>query len=85
MSNNKVLDISYIETLPPEWLTDLLPEIRRENSKSDYKIIILDDDPTGTQTARDLPVLTTWSSDVLETELRGSFPAFFITRDSISS
>ena len=84
MSNNKVLDISYLETLPPEWLIDLLPEIRRENSNSDYKIIILDDDPTGTQTARDLPVLTTWSSDVLETELRGSFPAFFILTNSRS-
>ncbi|MDC6327267.1 hypothetical protein [Staphylococcus auricularis] len=27
----------------------------------DYKIVVLDDDPTGTQTVKDLPVYTEWT------------------------
>ncbi|NNK96460.1 MAG: hypothetical protein HKP41_19100 [Desulfobacterales bacterium] len=84
MNETVILDTSYLETLPPEWGIDLLPEIRREISSSNYKIIVLDDDPTGTQTARDLPVLTTWSSDALEEELKSSYPAFFILTNSRS-
>lgn len=84
MSKTVALDVGYLETLPPEWKNDLLPEIRSEIATSHYKIIVLDDDPTGTQTARDLPVLTTWTHDVLIEELRSSFPAFFILTNSRS-
>lgn len=84
MNENNVINTDYINTLPADWPTDLLPEIRREISRSDYKIIVLDDDPTGTQTARDLPVLTTWTTDALEKELTGSYPAFFILTNSRS-
>ena len=35
----------------------------RKYATSKYKIVILDDDPTGTQTAKDLPVLTHWSEE----------------------
>ncbi|MGI9537702.1 MAG: four-carbon acid sugar kinase family protein [Desulfocapsaceae bacterium] len=78
------IDISYLDTLPPEWQTDLLPRIQQELGQSTYKVVVLDDDPTGTQTVRDIPVLTTWSVAALEAELSGDFPAFFILTNSRS-
>jgi uncharacterized protein YgbK (DUF1537 family) len=48
-------------SLPPEFSEDLLPNIHALVKKSGTKIIVLDDDPTGTQTVYDVPVLTEWS------------------------
>lgn len=45
-------------------------------------LIILDDDPTGTQTTRGLPVLTAWSVDVLREEFSKTTEAFFILTNS---
>ena len=84
MTDETVLDISYLGQLAPEWADNLLPSIKQELDRSTYKIIILDDDPTGTQTARDLPVLTTWTAEALEQELGGTYPAFFILTNSRS-
>jgi uncharacterized protein YgbK (DUF1537 family) len=49
--------------LPPVWPTDPLPEIRR--LRADELIVVLDDDPTGTQTVRGATVMTKWSEDAL--------------------
>lgn len=47
-------------------------------------LIILDDDPTGTQTVHDVPVLTTWSVPILTTELQRTShgSGFFILTNS---
>jgi uncharacterized protein YgbK (DUF1537 family) len=84
MTDNAVLDIGYLDTLPPEWEIDLLPAICKKIEKSNARIVILDDDPTGTQTARNLPVLTHWSEQALQEELSGKYPAFFILTNSRS-
>ncbi|MGB3210402.1 MAG: four-carbon acid sugar kinase family protein [Desulforhopalus sp.] len=84
MSEQVVLDISVLGDLVPEWSVDLLPTIQKEIAGSKYKIVILDDDPTGTQTAKDLPVLTHWSKEALRDELAGRYPAFFILTNSRS-
>jgi D-apionolactonase len=42
------------------------------------KTIVLDDDPTGTQTVHDVAVLTRWNVPALVTELRQPAPLFFI-------
>jgi uncharacterized protein YgbK (DUF1537 family) len=42
------------------------------------KVVVLDDDPTGTQTVHGIPVLTTWSVGVLGQELLNDLPAFYI-------
>ncbi len=47
-------------------------------------IIVLDDDPTGTQTINDVPVLTNWDVAVLESEFRNDTPLFFILTNSRS-
>lgn len=82
MSAEGVLPLTYLDTLPAEWGADLLPEINSNLRQTDAKIIILDDDPTGTQTVRDLPVLTQWSVDEIAAELRSEFAAFFILTNS---
>lgn len=79
-----ILDFSYLDSLPDEWPENLLHDIQSELRKSTYKVVILDDDPTGTQTVRGVPVLTSWSVDALEAELNGQFPAFFVLTNSRS-
>lgn len=57
--------------------------IRAALSENPRTIVILDDDPTGTQTVHDIPVVTEWSEKVLEKELLTS-PVFFILTNSRS-
>jgi len=70
--------------LPSEWPEDLLPLIRAQVKESRRKIVVLDDDPTGTQTIHNLPVLTDWSVEALASELQNDFSAFFILTNSRS-
>src|SRR5512139_227342 len=70
--------------LPPEWPEDLLPIIREEVSASKRKVVVLDDDPTGTQTVNNTPVLTEWSVEALQAELQSDFPVFYILTNSRS-
>ena len=69
---------------PPPWPDDLFPAIRQAVDRSSVKLVILDDDPTGTQTVHGLPVLTTWSADTLAAELTTPGPGFFILTNSRS-
>src|SRR4051812_22009811 len=71
-------------TLPPEWPDDLLPAIQAQVAASGRKLVVLDDDPTGTQTVHDIPVLTEWSVDLLCAELLNDAPAFYILTNSRS-
>ena len=50
---------SALESLPSEWALDPLDEIRRLDSTL-KTLVVLDDDPTGTQTVHDVDVLTEW-------------------------
>ncbi len=82
MTTQETLSLNYLDSLPSAWGADLLPEIRSNLKRSSAKIIILDDDPTGTQTVRDLPVLTQWSVEAITAELLSEFCAFFILTNS---
>ncbi len=73
-----------LDRLPPEWATDLLPEIRKQIRTSRRKVVVLDDDPTGTQTVYDIPVLTEWSVETLCAELESELPAFYVLTNSRS-
>jgi uncharacterized protein YgbK (DUF1537 family) len=73
-----------LRDLPPEWAEDLLPIIREQAAASKRKVVVLDDDPTGTQTVHNTPVLTEWSVDAIESELQGDYPAFYILTNSRS-
>ncbi|MDQ3249357.1 MAG: hypothetical protein M3Q45_09135, partial [Chloroflexota bacterium] len=47
-------------------------------------LVVLDDDPTGTQTVHDVPVLTQWSVALLRAELLNIAPIFYILTNSRS-
>ena len=51
---------------------------------SDRVLVVLDDDPTGTQSVADLPVLMSWSPDSLEWALRQGKPAIYVMTNSRS-
>jgi uncharacterized protein YgbK (DUF1537 family) len=73
-----------LEMLPPPWPIDLSATVRQAVAQSPIRLVILDDDPTGTQTVHGMPVLTTWSVAALTAELREDGPGFFILTNSRS-
>ena len=69
--------------LPPEWEeTGLRARIREETLASRRKVVVLDDDPTGTQTVHDLPVLTEWTEEVLGAAWDEAETAFYVLTNS---
>lgn len=76
---------AVLAQLPSVSGDDLWSSIQRAVHDSAEKIVILDDDPTGTQTAYDVPVLTRWDTDALYAMLRDStHRAFFVLTNSRS-
>ncbi|NJN54061.1 MAG: hypothetical protein HC804_04475, partial [Anaerolineae bacterium] len=72
-------------SLPAEWPDDLLPGIQKQVAAHGRTLVVLDDDPTGTQTVADVPVLTQWTVDALQAELaEQSSPVFYILTNSRS-
>lgn len=67
------------DQLPPIWPTSLLAEIRVIHEQSGKRLVILDDDPTGTQTVHSIPLLTEWSVESLRNELKQSNVFFVLT------
>lgn len=74
--------LASLSRLPPEWPEDLLPAIRKTLSVDGRVLVVLDDDPTGTQTVHGIPVLTVWDIGSIVQELRAGYPAFFILTNS---
>lgn len=83
--NELVLDqATTFANLPALWPVDLLPGIQAQLAVGGRKLVVLDDDPTGTQTVHDVPVLTTWEVDALAAELAAPGPVFYILTNSRS-
>ena len=70
--------------LPPAWSEDLLPTIREEIARSGRRVVVLDDDPTGTQTSHGVLVATEWTEEELVRALKGKHPAIFVLTNSRS-
>jgi uncharacterized protein YgbK (DUF1537 family) len=71
-----------LSTLPPPRgdlaaVARLVLEVRR-------KVVVLDDDPTGTQTVHGIDVLTEWSETALAAALADPRPCFFVLTNSRS-
>ena len=50
-----------LNSLPPEWPKDPIKDIHELECHDASKVlVVLDDDPTGTQTVHDIDVLTEW-------------------------
>lgn len=60
------------------WPGDVLPELARRAAA--WPAVVLDDDPTGTQTLRDVPVLTAWDAVSIERHLDD--PVVFLSTNS---
>ncbi|KAL6586472.1 hypothetical protein OROMI_001460 [Orobanche minor] len=75
---------SVFHSLPSEWPTDPMEDIVNLTHKNLKTVVVLDDDPTGTQTVHDIYVLTEWTIESL-VELFSQKPkCFFILTNSRS-
>ncbi|KAH9321667.1 hypothetical protein KI387_016306, partial [Taxus chinensis] len=72
-----------LESLPSEWPVDPIPEIQRLEDCGVAKVlVVLDDDPTGTQTVHGVTVLTEWSIESLVQQFKKKPSCFFILTNS---
>lgn len=72
-----------LATLPPEWAeTDLRARVREATIASGRKVVVLDDDPTGTQTVHSLPVLTEWTPEALAAAWDEAETTFYVLTNS---
>lgn len=70
--------------LPQPSTGDNLSQVRGLLAQSNHSLVVLDDDPTGTQTVYDIPVLTEWTTSTLAEELKRSPDGFYILTNSRS-
>lgn len=68
--------------LPPVPSDDLLPSIREALESSERTIVVLDDDPTGTQTVFDVPVLTQLDPDSIRDAIDQAPPVLYLLTNS---
>ena len=63
----KVLKEELFNTLPAVQVNEeeITKELLKELQEFHKKIVVLDDDPTGTQTVHDISVYTEWTEDAL--------------------
>jgi uncharacterized protein YgbK (DUF1537 family) len=72
-----------LKTLPVEWPeTGLRAAIRKATLASGRKVVVLDDDPTGTQTVHGLPVLTEWTPEALAAAWDEAETTFYVLTNS---
>ncbi|KAH7134055.1 hypothetical protein EDB81DRAFT_870735 [Dactylonectria macrodidyma] len=72
-----------LDSLPSEYATDVITSIQTVVGSREVPIlVVLDDDPTGTQTCHDIDVLMTWDTPALETEFALNPKGFFILTNS---
>ncbi len=75
---------TLLAAMPPPWAGDALARVREMVQELDRTIVVIDDDPTGTQTVANIPVLTEWSEQSIALEFRNKTPLFFILTNSRS-
>jgi uncharacterized protein YgbK (DUF1537 family) len=72
-----------LSQLPPEYPSDAQDQISQLLSTTHLnRLVILDDDPTGTQTCHDITVLTVWDVATLTAEFASASRGFFILTNS---
>lgn len=72
-----------LSNVPSEWIDENLVERNANYLLSNQRrSVVLDDDPTGTQTVYGMPVLTSWSVDVLEKVFQSGDRVIFLSTNS---
>ena len=69
--------------LPPV-ATVPVEQVREALARQGRVVVVLDDDPTGTQTVADVPVLTTWSVPDIRWAMRQDATVFYVLTNSRS-
>ncbi|KAM6557353.1 hypothetical protein CsatB_004372 [Cannabis sativa] len=73
---------TVLASLPSEWPVDPINDIQTLNQNSSKTLVVLDDDPTGTQTVHDIEVLTEWTVNSLTEQFKKAPKCFFILTNS---
>jgi uncharacterized protein YgbK (DUF1537 family) len=84
LNAKRVLKAELFASLPPEWPEPLMPAIRAAVAASGQTVVVLDDDPTGTQAIDHVAALTQWSAESLVDEFKREEPCFFMLTNSRS-
>ncbi|KAJ0105252.1 hypothetical protein Patl1_19593 [Pistacia atlantica] len=71
-----------LQSLPSEWPVDPIDDTKGLIQNSSKTLVVLDDDPTGTQTVHDIEVLTEWSVESLVEQFTKKPLCFFILTNS---
>jgi uncharacterized protein YgbK (DUF1537 family) len=75
--------VADLARLPPVAAgLDVRPRVRDALARNNVKIAVVDDDPTGTQTVRDLPLVTDWDERELEWAMATASPTFAVLTNS---
>lgn len=59
-------------------------DVRAQRPTDTSRLVVLDDDPTGTQSVADLPVLTSWTEEDLSWALSTGAPAVYVMTNARS-
>ncbi|NNF32566.1 MAG: hypothetical protein HKN68_00545 [Saprospiraceae bacterium] len=84
MQAERIKKDEIFAALPKLSESHFLSSIQEVGKEKVDAIIVLDDDPTGTQTVSDVPVLTQWDTDTIISEFQNESPLFFILTNSRS-
>ncbi len=86
MVDLKTLDVSAaLAALGPEYSDSKLAAITTTDiAQSPRKVVVLDDDPTGTQTVHGVEVITQWSEETFASLLQGPDRTFYVLTNSRS-
>ena len=84
MSDSIYATLSQLRANLPLALPSCLESIQKKSTRLGRTIVVLDDDPTGTQTVSRVPVLTRWDFDSIAREFKNKTALFFILTNSRS-
>ena len=76
------MDASILKTYPEVSEHDIDEILKREIAADPYKIVVLDDDPTGVQTVHNISVYTDWSIDSIRAGFAENNKVFYILTNS---
>lgn len=82
MKKEKDLAAKYLDDKLDLLDADLGQQIKQLLQDQQIALVVLDDDPTGTQTVHHVPVLTTWSEEDIQEQLQEGIPLFYILTNS---
>jgi uncharacterized protein YgbK (DUF1537 family) len=75
---------TLLDSLPPPRAAGDFERVRERVGAGGAKVVVLDDDPTGTQTVHGVDVLSDWSVPALAGALADPRPSFFVLTNSRS-